>query len=480
MKKPLILIADDDNAIRLVLEKKFDRSGFSTKSTDKGKTLLSWIENGEGDLVITDVVMEDSNGLDLLPIIQNIRPDLPVMVMSGLNTIKTAIDASASGAYEYFPKPFDLDNVLDVVTKAFNSEKKIINKSESENLLDDDLPIIGRSSAMQEVYRILAKVVASDLTVMVRGESGTGKELIARALHDYSPRKDKPFIAINMAAIPRELIESELFGYERGAFTGADKNSKGKFELADEGTLFLDEIGDMPVEAQTRLLRVLQDGCFTSVGGKKLIYTNVRIVTATHRNLSDMISDGLFREDLYYRLNVVPIFVPPLRERSDDIPLLINHFINQFTEKGVDKKTIDNGALIKLKNYLWPGNVRELENLIKRIIILTPQEIIDLETINLYLSKFESLNNKYVSTSLGASVEKHLNQYFDSHKNDLPAAGLYDRIIHEVERPLIIKTLKLVKGNQLKAAELLGINRNTLRKKIMYLDIDLGNSNVNI
>ena len=480
MKKPLILIADDDNAIRLVLEKKFDRSGFTTKSTDKGKTLLSWIKNGEGDLVITDVVMEDSNGLDLLPIIQNIRPNLPVIVMSGLNTIKTAIDASASGAYEYFPKPFDLDNVLDVVTKAFNSEKKIINKSESENLLDDDLPIIGRSSAMQEVYRILAKVVASDLTVMVRGESGTGKELIARALHDYSPRKDKPFIAINMAAIPRELIESELFGYERGAFTGADKNSKGKFELADEGTLFLDEIGDMPVEAQTRLLRVLQDGCFTSVGGKRLIYTNVRIVTATHRNLSDMISDGLFREDLYYRLNVVPIFVPPLRERSDDIPLLINHFINQFTEKGVDKKTIDNGALIKLKNYLWPGNVRELENLIKRIIILTPQKIIDLETINLYLSKFESLNNKYVSTSLGASVEKHLNQYFDSHKNNLPAAGLYDRIIHEVERPLIIKTLKLVKGNQLKAAELLGINRNTLRKKIMYLDIDVGNSNVNI
>jgi len=480
MKKPLILIADDDNAIRLVLEKKFNRSGFTTKSTDKGKTLLSWVENGEGDLVITDVVMEDSNGLDLLPIIQNIRPDLPVMVMSGLNTIKTAIDASAGGAYEYFPKPFDLDNVLDVVTKAFNPEKKIINKSDSEKLLDDDLPIIGRSSAMQEVYRILAKVVASDLTVMIRGESGTGKELIARALHDYSPRKDKPFIAINMAAIPRELIESELFGYERGAFTGADKNSKGKFELADEGTLFLDEIGDMPVEAQTRLLRVLQDGCFTSVGGKKLIYTNVRIVTATHRNLSDMISDGLFREDLYYRLNVVPIFVPPLRERSDDIPLLINYFINQFTEKGVDKKIIDNDALIKLKNYLWPGNVRELENLIKRIIILTPQEIIDLETINLYLSKFESLNNKYVNTSLGASVEKHLNQYFDSHKNDLPAAGLYDRIIHEVERPLITKTLKLVKGNQLKAAKLLGINRNTLRKKIMYLDIDIGNSNVNI
>jgi len=480
MKKRLILIADDDSTIRLVLEKKFNRSGYSTKSTDQGKKLLSWIEKGEGDLIITDVVMEDSNGLDLLPLIHEIRPDLPVMIMSGLNTIKTAIDASASGAYEYFPKPFDLEYVLDVVNKAFSSDKKISNKSDNIPLFDEDLPIIGRSSVMQEVYRTLAKVVTSDLTVMVRGESGTGKELIARALHDYSPRKDKPFVAINMAAIPRELIESELFGYERGAFTGADKSTIGKFEMANEGTLFLDEIGDMPVEAQTRLLRVLQDGCFTSVGGKKIIYTNVRIVTATHRNLSDMISEGLFREDLYYRLNVIPIFVPPLRDRSDDIPLLINHFINKFTEKEKEKKVIQSDALLKLKNYKWPGNVRELENLIKRIIILAPEEYIDIGSIDSYFSKFEFSDNKYVNISLGASVEKHLNQYFDSHKNQLPASGLYDRVIHEVERPLIIKTLKLVKGNQLKAAELLGINRNTLRKKIIYLDIQLGNNDANI
>jgi two-component system, NtrC family, nitrogen regulation response regulator GlnG len=479
MKKPLILIADDDDAIRLVLEKKFNRSGFTTKSTNKGKALLSWIESGEGDLIITDVVMEDSNGLDLLPLIQEIRPDLPVLVMSGLNTIKTAIDASAGGAYEYFPKPFDLDKVLSVVVKAFNSEKINIKKQGTDSILDDDLPIIGRSAAMQEVYRILAKVVASDLTVMIRGESGTGKELIARALHDYSPRKKDPFIAINMAAIPRELIESELFGYERGAFTGADQKSKGKFELADGGTLFLDEIGDMPVEAQTRLLRVLQDGCFTAVGGKKLIYTNIRIVTATHRNLVDMINDGLFREDLYYRLNVVPIFVPPLRERSDDVPLLINHFIAKFTEEKSVKKIIDTEAMFKLKNYQWPGNVRELENLIKRIIILIPQKLIDLETINSYLSNLENINNRDLNSSLGASVEKHLNQYFELHKNELPANGLYDRIIHEVERPLIIKTLKLVKGNQLKASELLGINRNTLRKKIIYLDINIGTNNVN-
>ncbi|MDB9762612.1 nitrogen regulation protein NR(I) [Alphaproteobacteria bacterium] len=480
MKKPLILIADDDSAIRLVLEKKFNRSGFTTKSTNKGKTLLSWIESGEGDLIITDVVMEDSNGLELLPLIQKARPNLPVLLMSGLNTIKTAIDANAGGAYEYFPKPFDLDKVLDVVVKAFNTGKIVKKKSDKVNLLDDNIPIIGRSIAMQEVYSILAKVVTSDLTVMIRGESGTGKELIARALHDYSPRKDKPFIAINMAAIPRELIESELFGYERGAFTGADKSSKGKFELADKGTLFLDEIGDMPVEAQTRLLRVLQDGYFTTVGGKIPIYTNVRIVTATHRNLGDMITDGLFREDLYYRLNVIPIFVPPLRERSDDVPLLINHFLNKFTEINTDKKSIDTEAMMALKSYQWPGNVRELENLIKRIIILTPQVTIDLETINLYLSKFENINSKNVNNSLCASVEKHLNQYFDLHKNDLPANGLYDRIIHEVERPLIIKTLKFVRGNQLKASELLGINRNTLRKKIMYLDIDLGNNNVKI
>ena len=299
MNKPLILIADDDKAIRVVLEKKFNRSGFTTKSTDRGKILLSWVEQGEGDLIITDVVMEDSNGLELLPLIRKIRPDIPVMIMSGLNTIKTAIEASTSGAYEYFSKPFDLDHVLDVVTKSFSSKNNNNILKDNDNILDEDLPIVGSSTSMQDVYRVLAKLVNSDLTVMIKGESGTGKELIAKALHEYGPRKEKPFIAINMAAIPRELIESELFGYERGAFTGADKSTKGKFELADGGTLFLDEIGDMPVEAQTRLLRVLQDGCFTAVGGKNTIYTNVRIVAATHRNLTNMINDGLL-EKIYF------------------------------------------------------------------------------------------------------------------------------------------------------------------------------------
>ncbi len=473
--KPLILIADDDKAIRLILEKKFQKEGYETTSVNNGKDLLKLVKGENIDLVITDVIMEDSNGLDLIPLIHECNKDLPVLVMSGLNTINTAIEATNRGAYEYFPKPFDLEDVFKVIKKALSKDKKeVINKKENEEYLDLNLPIIGRSPAMQEVYRILAKVVSTDLTVMIRGESGTGKELVAQALHDYSKRKNKPFIAINMAAIPRELIESELFGYERGAFTGADNSSKGKFEQANGGTLFLDEIGDMPVEAQTRLLRVLQDGCFTSVGGKKLIYTDVRIVSATHRSLSDMINEGLFREDLYYRLNVVPINMPPLRNRSTDIPLLVNHFINKNMELYENNKSISAKALEKLKEYKWPGNVRELENFVNRIITLSPEDVIDFETVNSYLSEIESIIEKNNNVSLGASVEKHLKQYFDSHKSSLPAAGLYDRVIREVERPLIIKTLDLVNGNQVKASELLGINRNTLRKKIIYLDIQIG------
>ena len=478
MSKPLILIADDDSTIRIILEKKLGKEGYNTKSTSSGKELLSWIEKGEGDLVITDVVMEDSNGLDLIPLMHQFNTNLPIILMSGLNTIKTAIEANNMGAYEYFPKPFDLDDIYNVIKKALiNDKSKVVTEKINKSLLDDDLPMIGRSPAMQEVYRVLAKVVSTDLTVMVRGESGTGKELVARALHDYSKRKNKPFIAINMAAIPRELIESELFGYEKGAFTGAENNSMGKFEQANGGTLFLDEIGDMPIDAQTRLLRVLQDGCFTSIGGKKLIYTDVRIVTATHRSLSDMINEGLFREDLYYRLNVVPIYMPPLRDRTEDIPLLVNHFLKKYFESGQENKIINSKALDRLKEFNWPGNVRELENLIMRIVALSPEEEIDLKTIDYYLSKLETVVGKNNVVSLGASVEKHLKQYFDSHKNSLPAKGLYDRIIKEVERPLIIKTLNLVNGNQLKASELLGINRNTLRKKIIYLDIQIGKIN---
>ena len=381
MSNNLILIADDDDAIRIVIEKKLQRLGLSTKSTNNGEQLLEWIKQGLGDLVITDVIMPKTNGLELLPIISEERPNLPVIVISGQNTVVTAIKANNLGAYEYLPKPFDLDQLYSIVNKALNSKSNSNAKKNLRGNSEEDLPIVGRSPVMQEMYRVLAKVVSTDLTVMIRGESGTGKELVARALHDFSKRKDEAFIAVNMAAIPRELIESELFGHERGAFTGAESRGVGHFEQANGGTLFLDEIGDMPLEAQTRLLRVLQDGSFTPVGGRKLIHTDIRIVTATHRDLSEMISEGLFREDLYYRLNVIPIILPPLRERVEDIKLLVDHFLNINEKKGLGKKIMSNDAIEKLMNHDWPGNVRELENTIRRLVALHPEENINATSV---------------------------------------------------------------------------------------------------
>ena len=472
MSKSLVLIADDDVAIRTVLEKKLQRSGFATRSTGNGQELFSWIEKNVGDLVITDVIMPEFNGLELLPKITEISPNLPVIVISGQNTVLTAIKANKLGAYEYLPKPFDLDKLLSIVLKALHSsssaQKNININQGAEN---EDLPIVGRSPAMQEVYRVLAKVVSTDLTVMIRGESGTGKELVARALHDFSKRKNLPFVAVNMAAIPRELIEAELFGHERGAFTGADKRGVGYFEQANGGTLFLDEIGDMPLEAQTRLLRVLQDGSFTPIGGRKIINTDIRIVTATHRDLSDMIEEGLFREDLFYRLNVIQIILPPLRERVEDISLLVGHFLKINEKSGLEKKIITGDAIEKLMDYKWPGNVRELENVIRRLVALNPEETISASAIEEQINSFQKIPNINSVGSLSASVEKNLSHYFDLHKSSYPPPGLYNRVIHEVERPLILKTLAITKGNQIKAADLLGINRNTLRKKINYLDI---------
>ncbi len=472
MSKSLVLIADDDVAIRTVIEKKLQRSGFTTRSTGSGQELFSWIEEKMGDLVITDVVMPEFNGLEALPKISEIRPNLPVIVISGQNTVLTAIKANKLGAYEYLPKPFDLDKLLSIVLKALpssSSAQKNININQGAE--NEDLPIVGRSPAMQEVYRVLAKVVSTDLTVMIRGESGTGKELVARALHDFSKRKNLPFVAVNMAAIPRELIEAELFGHERGAFTGADKRGVGYFEQANGGTLFLDEIGDMPLEAQTRLLRVLQDGSFTPIGGRKIINTDIRIVTATHRDLSDMIEEGLFREDLFYRLNVIQIILPPLRERVEDISLLVGHFLKINEKSGLEKKIITGDAIEKLMDYKWPGNVRELENVIRRLVALNPEETISASAIEEQINSFQKIPNINSVGSLSASVEKNLSHYFDLHKSSYPPPGLYNRVIHEVERPLILKTLAITKGNQIKAADLLGINRNTLRKKINYLDI---------
>jgi two-component system, NtrC family, nitrogen regulation response regulator GlnG len=338
----------------------------------------------------------------------------------------------------------------------------------------EKLPLIGRSAAMQDIYRILARLMATDLTVMIAGESGTGKELVARALHDYGKRKGGPFVAVNMAAIPRELIESELFGHEKGAFTGATNRSAGRFEQAESGTLFLDEIGDMPLEAQTRLLRVLQQGEYTTVGGRVPLKTDVRIIAATNRDLRQLINQGLFREDLFYRLNVVPIRLPPLRERSEDIPDLVRHFLSRAVEEGLPTKIIAPDAMDCLKRYRWPGNVRELENLVRRLTALYSEEVIDLAIVENELAEpmpSQSRAEPESDENLNSAVERHLSRYFDAHGGKLPPAGLYDRILREIERPLISLSLGATRGNQIRAAQLLGLNRNTLRKKIRDLEI---------
>ncbi|MEM8852792.1 MAG: sigma 54-interacting transcriptional regulator, partial [Pseudomonadota bacterium] len=318
-----ILVADDDGAIRTVLNQALSRAGFDVRCTSNAATLWNWIDQGDGDLVITDVVMPDENAFELLPRVKRRRPDLPVVVISAQNTFMTAIRASERGAYEYLPKPFDLKELINVVGRAL-SEPRAQNLERTPDP-SEPMPLVGRSAAMQDIYRVLARLMQTDLTVLIHGESGTGKELVARALHDFGKRRKGPFVAINMAAIPKDLIEAELFGYEKGAFTGASSRHAGRFEQAEGGTLFLDEIGDMPMEAQTRLLRVLQEGEYTTVGGRSPIRTNVRIVAATNRDLRQWISQGLFREDLYFRLNVVPLRLPPLRERKEDIADLARH-----------------------------------------------------------------------------------------------------------------------------------------------------------
>ena len=482
MSTARILVADDDQAIRTVLTQALGRKGYDVRSTGNAATLWQWVKDGEGDLVITDVVMPDENGLDLIPRMQRLRPSLRVIVMSAQNTLLTAVKATERGAFEYLPKPFDLTELLSVVDRALTAnttQNAMEARADGQSGRQEDeerLPIIGRSPVMQEIYRLLARLMNTDLTVMIYGESGTGKELIARALHDYGKRRHAGFVAVNMAAIPRELIESELFGHEKGAFTGASQRSAGRFEQAAGGTLFLDEIGDMPLEAQTRLLRVLQEGEYTTVGGRDTIKADVRIIAATHRDLKQQVRQGLFREDLFYRLSVVPIRIPPLRERREDIPELVRHFIAQMEAEGLPAKVLEPDAMAALTRHGWPGNVRELSNLVRRLSVLTSEEVITQARIERELED-DDIPGSASDTgpeSLSEAVERHLQGYFDAHGPALPASGLYGRILAEIERPLITLCLAATGGNQVKTAKLLGLNRNTLRKKIRELRIEIG------
>ncbi len=475
MRDATILVADDDASIRTVLDHALSRQGYAVMTTGNVATLWNWIKDGEGHLVISDVVMPDANGLDLIPRIKKIRPNLRVIAMSAQSTLLTAVKANERGAFDYLPKPFDLNELLGLVEKALAAPESTAD-AEGGFAEEEALPLIGRSPAMQEIYRVLARLMNSDLTVMVYGESGTGKELVARALHDYGKRRRGTFVPVNMAAIPRDLIESELFGHEKGAFTGASHRAAGRFEQAAGGTLFLDEIGDMPLDAQTRLLRVLQEGEYTSVGGRTALHADVRIVAATHRDLMQMVRQGLFREDLFYRLNVVPLRLPPLRERREDLPELVAHFLARGQQEGLVAKQISPEAMALLKAYRWPGNVRELENVIQRLTVLYSEARIGPDSVRAELGPIEAASGRVRDEdreSLGDAVERQLRGYFEAHGQELPSSGLYERVIQEVERPLIELSLAATAGNQLSTARLLGINRNTLRKKIRELGIQV-------
>ncbi len=474
MSKGTVLVADDDTAIRTVLTQALTRAGFEVRAGGTAASLWQWVSNGEGDVIVTDVMMPDQNAFDLIPRIKKLRPDLPIIVISAKNTLGTAVTAAEKGAFDYLPKPFDLIALTDLVQRAVDlpsgGPAAPVEAGDA-----DGLPLVGASPAMQEIYRSVARMTQNDLSVLITGESGTGKELVARALHDYGNRKRGQFVAINMAAIPRELIESELFGHEKGAFTGANQRMDGRFEQAEGGTLFLDEIGDMPMDTQTRLLRVLQEGEYTTIGGRRPIKTNVRIVAATHQDLRRLIRQGLFREDLYFRLNVVPLRLPPLRERVEDIEDLVRHFMAQGIDQGLVAKSFDNEALDALRAHSWPGNVRELENLVRRLCALYVEDVIGAEAVRLELSEtdLEAAPAHQEGGSLTDSLHFHLSTYFKSHGDGLPPNGLYERVLREVETPLLELSLAATRGNQIKAAELLGLNRNTLRKKIRELDIDV-------
>ncbi len=458
MAKGNILIADDDAAIRTVLNQALARAGYAPRATGNAATLWRWISQGEGDLVITDVLMPDENAFDLIPRVKKLRPDLPIIVMSAQNTFMTAITAAERGAYEYLPKPFDLNELVAIVGRALAEPRRRSQRLVAET--SEGLPLIGRCPAMQEIYRVLARLTQTDLTVMITGESGTGKELVARALHEYGKRRNGPFVAINMAAIPRELIESELFGHEKGAFTGAQNRHVGRFEQAEGGTLFLDEIGDMPMEAQTRLLRVLQEGEYTTVGGRTPIRTNVRIIAATNRDLHQQIDQGLFREDLFYRLNVVNLRLPSLRDRREDIPLLAAHFLDRISREHGTKFTLSDEALRTMMRHDWPGNVRELENSVERACALSSGPVLHLGDLPTQLQQ-QGLDARRTAATAG----EH-----DSEKEGGGAPAL--KTLADLEREAILSAIRALNGDKLQAAKLLGIGKTTLYRKLKEYGID--------
>lgn len=456
------LVVDDDAGIRWVLNKVLEEEGFEVVQADCLEAAQQALVSGEFALIFLDVYLPDGNGMDALK--DGMFP-APVVLLTAESTFGNAAQAYRIGAMEYLPKPFDLEEVRSLARRIKPKEPVAAPTPD-----DDNDMFIGRSPAMQHLFRTLGRVAASDLTVLITGESGTGKELVAQVLHKQSRRADRPFVPINTAAIPGELLEAELFGHEKGAFTGADRARVGHFEQADGGTLFLDEIGDMPSSLQVKLLRVLEEGVIQRVGGREDRHVNVRLLAATHQNLLQKIEAGSFREDLFYRLNVIPVHIPPLRERKDDVPQLANFMLDAAgRELGMAPPILLDEAIGLLQTYDWPGNVRELKNVMRRLALLTPGAAITLSDVALALGNQSKLNDEEetLSDAVTRCMRNYLNQLGHAEPEDM-----YKHLLAEVEPPLLMLVLAHCKGNQIKAAQTLGLNRNTVRKLLRQYHID--------
>lgn len=466
-----ILIVDDEDNIRWVLGKYFEKKGFDVDYGVNGKEAVEKSMNSEYSVMLLDIKMPDMSGFDVLETLKENMVKTPIILITAQNTVNNAIRGISIGAYDYIAKPFNLEEVNNVVEKALESYEQN-RKAGKADVTEGQISIgeiVGHSTEMLNIYKTVGRVADKDVTVLITGESGSGKELITRAIHHNSRRKDRKLVSVNIAAIPAELIESELFGHEKGAFTGAQSRKTGRFEEANHGTLHIDEIGEMSVDLQTKLLRVLEEKQLYRLGGETPVNVNVRIIASTNRNLKEEVEKGNFREDLYYRLNAITLKLPPLRERKDDIPDLIEHFIAKYSrELNMELRTFSENAVEILKKYYWPGNVRELENSVKRVMVLSPDKIIEerhLREIVPYIFDTDQSNDVFDST-IRDELSRMLTNLDDSNTD------IYLKVISRVEKQLFRLVLESTNGNKKKAAAILGINRNTLSKKLAELDID--------
>jgi two-component system, NtrC family, nitrogen regulation response regulator GlnG len=482
-----IWVVDDDQSIRFVLEKALAREQLAVRTLSSARDVLKALDAGESpQVLVSDIRMPGGSGLDLLAQVKQRLPGLPVIVMTAYSDLDSAVSAFQGGAFEYLAKPFDVPKAVELIRRAVEESLREAVASERSGETPE---ILGQAPAMQDVFRAIGRLSQSNVTVLVTGESGSGKELVARALHKHSPRRDGPFVAINTAAIPKDLLESELFGHERGAFTGAQATRRGRFEQADSGTLFLDEIGDMPFDLQTRLLRVLSDGQFYRVGGHQPQKANVRVIAATHQNLEQRVKDGAFREDLYHRLNVIRLRLPPLRERREDIPLLAREFLlKSAKDLGVDAKRLSDAAMARLATFDFPGNVRQLENLCHWLTVMAPAQVVEVKDLPPELLAQEPAPApaaepavRAAATAAGAGpatlmtagsgwlgdLEREARALLDAGSPEV-----WDTLTRQFEARLIVTALASTRGRRIEAAHKLGIGRNTITRKIQELGLD--------